>query len=49
MLICALLSLGVMASEITGSGTNMEVMVRLMPGEMKVSPEEHSMPKSAPM
>jgi len=49
MLIWALLSFGTIASEMTGSGTYMEVMVRLTPGETKVSPEAHSMPNRAPM
>ena len=49
MLTSALLSFGMIASEMTGLGTYMEVMVRLSPGAMKVSPEAQSMPKRAPM
>ena len=49
MFICDLLSLGAIASEMTGSGTNIEVMVKFKPGETKVSPEEHSIPKRAPI
>ena len=37
------------ASEMTGSGTNMDVMVRLTPGATKVSPEAQSIPNRAPM
>ncbi len=49
MAICDLLSLGTMASEMTGFGTYIEVIVMLRPGETNVSPEAHSMPNSAPM
>ena len=49
ILIWDLLSFGNMARDITGFGTNMEVMVRLSFGDVKVSPEAQSMPKSAPM
>ena len=47
--ICDLLSLVMMAADITGWGTNMEIIVTFVPGEVKVSPEEHSIPNSAPM
>jgi hypothetical protein len=47
--ICDLLSFGTMASEITGLGTYMEVMVILIPGDTNVSPEEHSIPNKAPI
>jgi hypothetical protein len=49
MLTSALWSLGVIASEMTGFGTYIEVMVRLRPGAVNVSPEAQSIPKSAPM
>ncbi|OQC73092.1 MAG: hypothetical protein BWX45_00691 [Deltaproteobacteria bacterium ADurb.Bin002] len=49
MAICALLSFGTIASEMTGLGTYIEVMVILIPGDTNVSPDEHSIPKRAPM
>ncbi len=45
----ALLSTGVMAREMTGSGTKIEVMARFRPGLQKVSPEAQSTPKRATM
>jgi hypothetical protein len=44
-----LVVLGTIASEITGSGTNMDDMARFVPGDANVSPEAHSTPKRAPM
>jgi hypothetical protein len=49
MLIWLLLSLGTMAKEMTGLGTNIEVIERFRPGALKVSPEAQSTPKRAPI
>jgi hypothetical protein len=48
-LVSDLLSLGKMASDMTGSGTYMEVMVKRIPGATKLSPEAQSIPNNAPM
>ena len=49
MLICALLSTGLMASEMTGAGTCMELIDQLRALLQKVSPEAQSMPNRATM
>jgi len=47
MLICDLLSLGLIISLMTGSGTNIEVMAISTVPSVKVSPELQSTPKRA--
>ncbi len=49
ILSCALESTGATDSEMTGSGTNMEVMASRGPLPTKVSPELQSMPKRPTM
>ena len=48
-LVCAALSCGSTASEMTASGTCMDVIVTLMRPSVKVSPEAHSTPNRATM
>ena len=49
MLISLLLSIGLIDSEMTGSGTCIEVIATLTVPSVKVSPELHSMPNMATM